>query len=409
MRAHITLSKLSSKRGLVWDTELTGFGAYVAANGRITWLVQCRRGKATRLTFGKYPALSLTEARARAKTLIGEFADGADIGRQRKETIDTQRQALSCPTLDDAFADYMTEHADGSLYWVKVQGLFDRFIPSNQRINLITKHDIKLWLKPLKPGAKRWIFTFLRPFFKWAVREELITSNPMIDLLPPPPANERDRILNTGEIRSLWAVCTDLGYVFGDITKLLLLTGQRLSEVAGMQWSEIDLVKQQWIIPASRAKTDTAHIVHLSEPAREILASVSRTSGHDYVFSSRAKVSPSGFSNIKREIDRRLPSIPHWTFHDLRRTAASHMCAIGVAPHVIDKILNHAIPSKVRRIYQRYEYLKERQDALDLWGNYLGEICLRSTGQSPITQTGQTRHTDHWQPSDAQPELPLGC
>jgi Site-specific recombinase XerD len=390
MRIKLTLSNLKRHRGYLWDLELTGFGAYVSQSGKVSWLVQRWRGKSVRLSIGRLPSMTLDEAREQARVLIGGFSAGIDIVALRRQKLDEQRQSLEAPTVGEVFAEYYALRNDGSNYWREVGRLFDRHVADSLgklKLPEVTKHDIRLFIRNFSrsPSRQRWVFTFLRPFFKWTAREDYILFNPMQDLLPPPPANERDRVLSTDEIARVWAASTKMGYPFGDFVKLLLLTGQRRSEVAELPWAELDLSQALWRIPKERTKTKAAHIVYLSEPALVILHNIRRFNRSSYVFSTR-KVSltnPSrdhdvpitGFTKAKAELDR-LSGVRDWIFHDLRRTAASGMCEIGIAPHVIDKVLNHSIPSKVRRIYQRFEYLQERKEALETWSQYLADTCI---------------------------------
>src|SRR5262249_55474530 len=134
--------------------------------------------------------------------------------------------------------------------------------------------------------------------------------------------------------------CCVVGYPFGDLAKLLLLTGQRRTEVAGMRWSEIDCEKREWHIPATRTKNAQPHLVPLSVPALELINSMPRIRG-EYLLTTTGLTHVSGYSNGKKAIDAQIGDVVHWSLHDLRRTAASGMARLGVALPVIEKVLNH--------------------------------------------------------------------
>jgi integrase len=130
---------------------------------------------------------------------------------------------------------------------------------------------------------------------------------------------------------------------YGPLVRLLLLTGQRRAEVAEMRWSEIDFKTRAWTLPKERAKNGVAHTVPLLPQAVEILETLPRIAGEDdLVFTSNGKTPVSGFSKAKARIDAVLPDLPHWTFHDLRRTFASGCAKLGVNLPVIEKLLIRA-------------------------------------------------------------------
>jgi integrase len=164
---------------------------------------------------------------------------------------------------------------------------------------------------------------------------------------------------------------------------LLLLTAQRRDEVGGLEWSEIDFDKKGWTIPRDRAKNDRSHEVHLSDAAVSVLRSIPRV-GNGAVFTTNGRT-VSGFSHGKNLLDAAMlaaqrdelgaqaEAIPHWILHDLRRTAATGMARLNIAPHVVDKILNHVSGTirGVAAVYNRFEYLDERRAALEAWGQYV--------------------------------------
>jgi integrase len=151
----------------------------------------------------------------------------------------------------------------------------------------------------------------------------------------------------------------------------LALTGQRREEVAQLTWDELNLASRTWTLPAFRTKNGKAHIVHLSQEAIVLLMHMPRLG--KFVFSYSGTKPFRSFSAAKRELDK-LSEITRWRLHDLRRTCVSGMARLGVAPHVADKVLNHQAGtiSGVAAVYQRHEFIAERKDALERWGQHLG-------------------------------------
>ena len=180
-------------------------------------------------------------------------------------------------------------------------------------------------------------------------------------------------MLSDDELLSLMRVADTEGYPFGNALKMLVLTGQRRSEVAEMRWLEVDLDRAVWTIPAARSKNDQSHEVPLSAPAVSLLRSLPRFLASDWVFTTTGRSPVSGFGRVKRRL---AVGMSDWRIHDIRRTVASGMARIGVEPHVIEKVLNHksGIISGVAAVYNRYAYDKEKRIALDKWAGHVGRI-----------------------------------
>jgi integrase len=174
-----------------------------------------------------------------------------------------------------------------------------------------------------------------------------------------------------------------MGYPFGDLCKLLLLTGSRREEVARMTWAELADDLSTLRLPGNRTKNHKPHNVPLSALAREILAGAPKISDV-YVFSTNGTTPISGFSKYKTRLDalmlaqatKEKGTVTSWRLHDLRRTAATGMAGIGVVPHVIEACLNHVSGAKasVAGIYNREKYEPEKRAALDRWAGYIDSV-----------------------------------
>ena len=219
----------------------------------------------------------------------------------------------------------------------------------------------------------------------------------MADLSLPAPIEARDRQLTKDEIKSLWCATEQMEYPFCPFYRLLLLTGQRREEVAGMEWSELDADAATWTIPKERTKNNVAHIVHLSPQTLAVLATVTKVDDCPFVFSTTGKTPVSGYSNAKTKLDRlmgiTLDPEAHdfdpsklWRVHDLRRTITSTLAELGIATDVADRLLNHVSGSRagVKGVYQRYEFLAERKRAIHLWGNYIENLVGSQSSSSNV-------------------------
>ena len=188
----------------------------------------------------------------------------------------------------------------------------------------------------------------------------------------------RTRVLTDDELRALWKASESLGYPYGPLFQMLALTGQRKSEVAEARWSEFDLAKRLWEIPAERMKSDAGHAVPLSDDAVRILESLPRFTKGDYLFSGSYGQGPvNGFSKNKRALDARmraeLQQLPPFVIHDIRRTMRTGLSALPVPDLVRELVIAHSKPG-LHRVYDRHAYLDEKRHALDLWAKRLRDI-----------------------------------
>jgi integrase len=166
-----------------------------------------------------------------------------------------------------------------------------------------------------------------RAVYSWAVKRGTLTANPL-DALPVAPIVKRDRVLSDDELIALWRATTEGPGPFNGIIRMLLLTGQRREEVAGMTWDELSDDRSIWTIPGTRAKNGAAHIVPLSEPAQELLRTAVRLDD-DLVFPG-LRGTFNGFSKAKAALDKRS-GVTGWRLHDLRRTTATGLQRLACA------------------------------------------------------------------------------
>jgi len=227
------------------------------------------------------------------------------------------------------------------------------------------------------PSLANSVRASLSAFFSWAMREGLADANPIIGTNRAVTKGARDRVLTDDELRSIWNALADDDY--GDIVRLLALTGQRREEIGSLRWQEIDFDKAVIALPAERTKNSKPHDVPLSPAALAILKGRPRLAGRDYVFGSGAD-GYLGWASNKVGLDARIAgkgAISPWRLHDLRRTVSTRMHdELGISPHIVEAVLNHVSGHRagVAGVYNRAVYAKEKAIALARWAEHLGAI-----------------------------------
>jgi integrase len=394
-----------------FDAAYPSLALRVTEKGAKSWCVFYRfRGRLRRFTIGAYPALKPAQARREAAAALDRVRQGVDPAEEKRSRRD--QRPPEHETFGAMAQDYLELHhkrnSRESTYSVTKRDFEKHAIPAwdKRPAASITRRDvIELIDRIVQRGAEvqaNRTLARLRAFFNWALAKDRLAVSPATGIMLPTQEKERDRVLSDDEVRWLLPACDEVGWPFGPFAKLLLLTAQRRNEVARMERAELDLAGRVWIFPGERAKNARLHEVQLSQQAIDVLRSLPRI-GERFVLTTDGDRPVAGFSNAKRRLDaamlkaRRLSlelpieneayrkatgiaadkplpvEIPHWTFHDLRRTAATGMAGLNFPPHVVDKVLNHA-SGKIRgvaRVYNRFEYREERRAALEAWGRYI--------------------------------------
>ena len=170
----------------------------------------------------------------------------------------------------------------------------------------------------------------LRRMFNWAIERDLMEASPCAQVRAPSQETSRDRVLSDEELRLVLRAAEKLEAPFGPYLRMLALTLQRRNEVAGMRWCEIDWDQKIWVLPALRAKNGNEHIVPLSSSALQIIEALKETkiAGAEFVFTTTGRSPVSGFSKVKKQLDRLIEAergepIAPWRFHDLRRSGTA--------------------------------------------------------------------------------------
>lgn len=366
----------------IFDSTLPGFGIRVSKGGRKAWVLLYRsHGRKRRFTLGSYPALSLSDARTAARAAIQAVQRGDDPALDKR-----QQRATQPATFGELAFEYMERYAKPRKRSWKNDEMHLRLhvLPNwkHRKVSSIKRADVIAVIERSEangqPHLARQLLATIRKLFNWAVEKALAETSPAAGVRVSTKVQDRSRTLKVPELKQLWLAWDGLDDLWGAYFKVLLLTAQRRSEVARMRWDQI--ADGVWTIPAEENKSGRLHMVPLSPEAAAILDTLPHTAS-PYVFPARSSRSPdlknapiSGFSAATRKVNRRLAVPIEWRIHDLRRTATSLMAGLRFPPHVLGAVLNHAPQSTMRgvlAVYNRYEYLDEKRQALGAWANQL--------------------------------------
>ncbi len=384
-----------------FDTKLTGLGLRVSATGKKSWFLFYRKkgeASSSRLTIGRYPQMTLADAREKGAEVMLTVTRGADPSAERE--IDKK-----APTFADLAAEYLEQYAkaprkDGrptKLTWKEDERKIKTDLKpwADLKAKDITRRDVVKLLDGIKArapvGANR-VLALISKIYNVGIDRGIVESNPTARMNRVTEEVPRERVLTQDEIRALWAAFGDLakradgrgitreGHRLAVMFKVRLLTAQRGGEVSLMAWEDIDLDRRTWTIPRPYTKTKSnAHEVPLSQQVVDLITSLSEEH-KGWVFpSARAKGKP--IVNIRKAAERVVEATGiDFNPHDLRRTAATFVTEMGIPRLVVSKILNHA-EGGVTWKYDRHEYEAEKRDALDRWGKRVDEILKNKSGK----------------------------
>jgi integrase len=373
----------ADKECLLWDTKITGFGycqRWSKKRGmflrRYYLQYKSKCGKQRKITLDANK-VSFSQAKEKADEIFAQVTLGHD-----PVALDEARLAEQArPTFGIAVARYLeakqakfrpashreaTRYLSGRQYFPSLHGLLLHTITPQQINACLT--EIGTNCGTSAAGRAR---SITGSFFEWCMSQALVLSNPISLTERPQDSAPRERVLTDSELKRVWDACGD-NSEYSKIIRLIVLTGLRRQEIGGLRWSEFnDLDAGIVTIPSARSKNRRSHTVTLSPMALAIILSVKRREGHDNLFGA------SGFVNwghSKAALDDRLGEMEPWIIHDIRRTAATRMCDLGIPMHVVDGVLNHVKKSKTQKSYFHSTFDKERADALVKWSNRVAVI-----------------------------------
>ena len=442
-----------ARRREIPDGGSDGLYLVVQPGGAKSWAFRYRfAGKPKKLSLGPLMVLEEGESEPQSEPEVGKpltLRGARELAGKQQRCVAreqdpaaaraTQRRQLAATgDVEDVLEDFLARH-------VAVQNrprtaaeterlLRSKVMPEwkGRKLTAVKRRDVIDLLDGIvaagAPVSANRVLAAVRKFFNWCIERDLIAVSPCSGVKPPTQEQSRSRHLSEDEIRLVWAACGKIGHPFGPMIRLLLVTGQRLTEVAHMRWAEVDLDEKIWRLPAERVKNGEPHDVPLSPLAISLLKDLGRMAGEpDYVFTTgqhrkgrdgeaEVALAPvSGFSKAKLRLDRailearrqqaavrrscardrgagddvaqasrsdagldasKVKPIPAWRLHDLRRTVATQMAGLGVALPVVERVLNHTSGSfaGIVGVYQRHSYADEKRAALKAWSAHVAAL-----------------------------------
>jgi integrase len=380
----------------VADAKIPSNRLVVFPSGSKSWVFRYRYGGRTRKMTLDAGATDLARARELGLAALNAVKAGVDPGAIKQE----KKRAGSPLTIEGLIDKYTSKHLGKRE--CSDTGKITYLLRSGDEVERILRKELAPYLKRQANGGiseseaialidaaskrgdviRNRTLANLKGLFTFAMSPEIkvAASNPFVGLRLKKVA-DRDRVLSEEELKAIWVAAEKLGAPYTGILRLLILTGQRLTEIADLRWSEINLPKKQLELPGARTKNKRAHIVALSPQAIRILEDAQETKikgEFDLAFTVSGEPL-NGWSKLRERLYEAVTVVSEkppadWVIHDIRRSVATHMAEdLKIPPHVIDRILNHStgVIRGVMATYNRAEYLVERRDALEAWGRYI--------------------------------------
>jgi integrase len=376
----------------VADAVVPGLAIRVTPTGQRTFVLIARypgSSNPTRRAIGEYGAITLDQARAEAR----KWLDLLKRGKDPKAELERAKRA-ELRKQENTFAAVAEEYLERHVKNQRTARVVERDIRRElinrwaaRPVTDITREDVVAMIEEIAdrpaPAMAHLVFAYTRGLFNWAIaRSKYGLETSPCDRLHPAkligPREPRQRVLTDPELTALWRATETLGYPFGPLYRLLLLTGARKGEVAGLRGREIDLDKKLWSVPPERFKSKTTHLVPLTAPAIAVIEALPHFGKGDHLFSTTLGEKPvSGFSKSKDRLDALMAAevgaLPPWRVHDIRRTVRTQLASLRVSDLVAETILGHA-KRGLQRVYDQHQYLPEMREALELWAARLRDI-----------------------------------
>jgi integrase len=365
----IVVSRLA-KPGEYYDETTPAFAIRVGKN-RKTWFV-IRGRERERTNIGRYPALSLADARKEAKKLLTE-APAKNSKMTFKEAADAYKEAIKSKK-PRTQRDY--------------NRILDKYLLPKlgaKKLADVDYDDVNNIATKLKPSEKSHCLAVARTFLRWCVQppRRYIPHSPLEGVVVQ-PGRARKRILKPNELKKVWNAATEVGYPYGTIVHLLILTGQRKCEIANLRRSWIDPKNRTITLPEWVCKNSREHTFPYGDLVAAELEAAPHLNSTDLLFPSAASDDRpvSGFSKWKKNLG---DGVEKWTHHDLRRTFGTKLAELDVTPHIVERLLNHtmgaignkadSIVSAVAEVYNLAKYLPPMREAIEgKWEPFLENL-----------------------------------
>lgn len=400
-----SLKALGNKRTDFYDDIVTGLAIRISPNGAKSWSLHYRLdGRIVRDTLGKYPAKGLAKARQEAQDRLAVLAQGRDPRQEdaRRDAAEAKRRADTFEVVAGQYKKAkLSKLRSGDEQWAAIER---DFMPNwrNTPLKDIGRAAVLARLDEIEaefgPYARNRRASLICALLNFALDRELIESNPAARIEHVGEV-ERDRVLTDAELVEIWHAAGKLQQPYGPLVRMLLLTGQRRSEISDMQNPELDRETGLLTIAAGRMKAKVAHEVPLPPAALALLDDLPEYAEPKvHIFASlRRQDSPvNAFSQIKGELDKlilaaRLEKDPKaqpmspWRFHDLRRTMRSGLSRLRIPRDISERVIAHT-PGGVEKIYDRHEFREEKRQALEAWANYVSNLLTPKSNVTTIAR-----------------------
>jgi integrase len=343
------------------DETLHGFGVRISQGGTRTFFLQVGSDRRF-ISLGRYPVISLQDARSEAKRLLAEFT----LGRLRPQSL-PYSEAVQLFLAEKAKSARPRTLADYTRH-------LNRHFSFKGQLRDVTHAQIAHRLQRLKevPAEHNHARTVAIIFFNWCMERRYIIDNPVVGISPY-ERKRRSRILTDAELKKIWDACDsdELPEHFRTIVRLLILLGQRETETAALNrvWIATDTIA----LPSEVTKNKQEHTFPIGVRAKEILDAQNDIG---LLFPARNKPNKPfcGWGKAKATLDQ-LSGVTGWTLHDIRRTFRTNLAKLGVAPHIAERLVNHiSARTDMERTYDIYTYLPEMCEAVALWEKHLASI-----------------------------------
>lgn len=388
--------KSGDNRREIPDPGLSGLYLVVQPSGAKSWALRYRyAGKPRKLTLGRWPVMGLADARGAASEAVEAVEHGDDPSAAKKATkaarLDVQLSERD--KIKTLVKQYGKRHLSTLKSGETVKRELNRHVVAiwgERDVHDIVKRDVIDLLDGIADTGRvvtaNRVRAYLNTFLNWCVERDILGQSPAMGVKAVARERSRERVLSDDEIRLFWQACDVEGQPWGHLGKMLLLTGQRLGEVVNM--TDAEVTGDLWHLASDRTKNGRAHDVPLSEAAQDVLGAVERVRGDaGYIFTTTGRGALQGYHKGRNHIAKRMVEvaseergeaveIPHWTFHDLRRTAATGMARLGIPVRVTEAVLNHVSGTAggIVSVYQRHDYADEKRDALDAWARLVSDL-----------------------------------
>ncbi|HCQ65872.1 MAG TPA: integrase [Rhodobacteraceae bacterium] len=364
-----------------WDEAVPGLGLRVTPSGHRSYILKYRIGRgraalARKPTLGSASDLTPDQAREIARDWKIRGKNGEDPAR-------TQRAAGELPTVADLCSGFLAKHAVNKKTGAEDRRRIERHILGWARLGKVrvkdVNHDDMVKLHRSlgsTPYEANRTLALASKLFSLSMRHGWRADNPAAGV-EKYHERPRERVLSDEEVGWFWEACTRVGYPYGSCGQLLLLTGQRLNEIARMEWAELE--GDTLRLPAERSKNGRAHGVPLSSASMAVLSGVERNGSYVLTTNGRVPINgwTKGFGRIRAEMNALAGrELERWTPHDLRRTAATGIARLGIPIPVTEAVLNHVsgTTAGIVSVYQRHDYAAEKRRALEAWANMVTSI-----------------------------------